>query len=408
MSRPERTTLCLAAAVLAGMAGLAAPASAQEGGRPPTAVRVVRLERQELQERRRVTGELRPVKRSRVATNEPGLVAELPVEEGELVKRGDVIAVLNSRRIAIDLRRQESRKLVASAAIQAMEAELALERRDVDTLRGLVAQNASNRKELDDAESAVLVATARLEGARRDLDVIAAEADLLRERLEDTTILAPIDGVVVATNTERGEWVAEGDPIVEIVSVGTYDAWLDVPQRYAAYIMGRREPVQIEVDASGFRAPLLVPKIVPLVDPTARTFAAYVRIEDEKNLLAAGMSVTGWVATAERGQFLTVPRDALMRNQAGFFVYVARGGAVGSSEGGSPPLATPVPIRVEFETDREVAVRPGALAAGDLVVVEGNERLFPMMPLAPTLRQAAAKPAAERAAVPDGERNGGS
>ena len=69
--------------------------------------------------------------------------------------------------------------------------------------------------------------------------------------------------------------------------------------------------------------------------------------------------------------------DALLRNQAGFYVYVARGTA------GGPAHAAPVPVIVVFETPHGVAVTASGLADGDLVVVEGNERLFPMMPIAP-------------------------
>lgn len=394
----------IALAGLAGLAGLDATARArQDGGAPagppPTSVRVVRLAPAELQERRRVTGELRAVRRSRVATNEPGLVTDLPVEEGTLVRRGDVVAEIDHRRLVIDLRRLESRMKSAAAAIEAMDAEMALQSSDVEAIRGLATQRASNKKELADAESEVRVAAARLEGARRDLDVIVAEADLMRVRIDDTTIRAPIDGVVVGKSTERGEWVAEGDAIVEIVSSGAYEAWLDVPQRYASNVLGRRDPVQIMIEASGNRPAATVPTVVPQVDRTARTFAIYLPVADVKGVLAPGMSVIGWVPTGDRASFLTIPRDALMRNQAGFFVYAARGAP------GAPPVATPVPIRIEFETEDAVAVRPGTVNAGDLIVVEGNERLFPMMPLAPIVL---GEEDAPRAASIEPARNGDS
>ena len=87
------------------------------------------------------------------------------------------------------------------------------------------------------------------------------------------------------------------------------------------------------------------------------------------------MSATGWVPTGERAAYVTLPRDALLRNEAGFYVFVARPGPGGVFS------AVPSQVVVLFETDERVAVQTRDLADGDLVVVEGNERLFPMTPI---------------------------
>ena len=124
--------------------------------------------------------------------------------------------------------------------------------------------------------------------------------------------------------------------------------------------------------------PPALPRIVPLVDPIARTFSAYVRIEDEEGHLAPGMSVNGWVPTGQRREFLTLPQDALLQNDAGFYVYVAR---AMPSLGPGAAAAAPVMVRFLFQSDERIVVEGRELKDGDLVVVEGNERLFPMMPI---------------------------
>jgi RND family efflux transporter MFP subunit len=350
-------------------------ADGAQGGPPPSAVRVGTVERRLLQERRKVTGTLRAVARAKIATIEPGLVVELPVVEGQIVKAGDKLAVLDDRRLKLDVTRLDARRAVAVATEQVRQAELSLEQRDVDALRGLASRGATNPKELADAESMVAIAEARLIAAQRDLEVIAAEAELARTRLSDTVITAPFDGVIISKNTEHGQWVAEGDAIAEMIASGVYHAWLDVPQRFVGHVTAPNAMIHVEIEAAGRFVEPTPPTVVPLVDATARTFNIFVPVADPENQLAPGMSVTGWVPTGARAEHLTLPRDALLRNQAGFFVYVAR------RNGPGPASAVPVKITVLFEVDDRVAVAAPELDDGDQVVVEGNERLFPMMPI---------------------------
>jgi RND family efflux transporter MFP subunit len=342
---------------------------------PPSPVRVGVVKRMELEERRQVTGELRATNRSNVASIEPGQVVELSIEEGDVVAAGAVLAVLDSRRLRIEKMRLEASRLVAQAVLAARTAELELRNSDLDALRSLDEERAANPKELSDARSQVKVATARKEEATRDLEVIGAQIDLIETRLSDTTITAPFDGVIAAKHTELGQWIGEGDPVVELVANHAFDAWIDIPQRFAGAILGRERKIAVRIDATLEKMPPRRLSAVPIVDEQARSFSVYVRIPNEKGTLAPGMSVTAWIPTGRSGEFLTAPRDALLRNEAGFYVYAAR------KQGEGPYSAVPVPVELLFQTDRHLALGAGALREGDLVVVEGNERLHPMAPI---------------------------
>ena len=89
------------------------------------------------------------------------------------------------------------------------------------------------------------------------------------------------------------------------------------------------------------------------------------------------MSASGWVPVGERKATLMVPKDALVYRPAGVAVMTIGG----RDEGGATltGMALMVPIKILFETRREVAVEvsEGGLAPGAAVIVEGNERLFP-------------------------------
>jgi RND family efflux transporter MFP subunit len=346
------------------------------GGRPPTPVRAAPVVLREVQEQRQITGNLRALARSRVATIEGGLVVECPIEEGDLVKKGDLLARLDDRRLALELLRIEAQSEVAQATLVERNAQVNRSERDFRLLQEVSERNAGNPKELADAESDLQVALARQLQAERDLTVLKAQADLFRTRLDDMVITAPFDGVIVVKETEVGQWLGVGDPLVEIVSVGEFDAWLDVPQSFAEAVRGPEVKVPIQVRASQLQYPPAKPRIIRQVDPISRTFYLVVRVKDDNDHLAPGMSVTGWVPTGQKAAHLLLPRDALMRNQAGFYVY-----AVSQSPGG-PAQAVPRQVDMLFEYEGFVAIRPGGLQEGDMVVTEGNERLFPMSPVA--------------------------
>jgi len=389
----------LSAAVVAFVpAGLASVASAQEGGGPPpTPVRVAAVEERVVQDRDRLTGEVQAVDRTTVASDAEGRVLEVLVEEGDPVEAGAPIARLDDTTPRLAIARLEARRGVASAVLDVRAAELARAELDLERLERLAADRASRPRELDDARSEVAVARARLAEAERDLEVIAAEIAIAREEQDDAVIRAPFAGVVVARHTDPGRWMERGGDVVELVGQGRYEIWLDVPQRYRPALASEDATVGVRVDAADRSWPPARPVIVPLVDPDARSFRVYLRVQDESGLLADGMSAVGSVPAGRSARRLLVPRDALLQNEAGFYVFAVR------SMGEGPPAAMPVTVRVLFEIGDRVAVA-GPLGPEEQVVVEGNERLFPMMPVAP---QEADPPRATAAADPAAADRGG-
>jgi len=94
---------------------------------------------------------------------------------------------------------------------------------------------------------------------------------------------------------------------------------------------------------------------------------------DRDGVLAPGLALTAYVPAGAVAPRLVVPKDAILRGDAGPYVFAVRGG-----------MAMPVNVRVAFPIGDRVALEAGAaLEPGVQVVVEGNERLMPMSPVAP-------------------------
>lgn len=364
-------------------AGLSSPARAQ-GGPPPTPVRVDAAVQEEVQSMRRVSGEIRAKRRSLVAVREEGLVAELHVREGQRVKAGEVLAQLDPQRLVDELAVLLAELPQAAAGVQEQEALLEQVQNDLRVLEELAERDAVNPKELMDARSAVAVARARTERARTTVGLIEARIARLERRIADMAPTAPFDGVVVARTTEVGQWLAAGATIVELVADTELEVHVDVPQGYYGPLTSLEGAIELDVTAGGRRSSTNW-RVVPQIASTGRTFPLIADLDDSTGL-APGMSVIAEVPTGERAMQLTVSRDGILRGPTGSFVYVAQPPA----EEGAPHSASIAPVEVLFYLGDRAVVRSRAVRPGAMVVVEGNERLYPTAPVAPMEMEASA------------------
>jgi RND family efflux transporter MFP subunit len=373
---PRAATLT---AILLAAAAPAFPAAGQ-GGPPPASVFVEPVQIQNVQDHRRVTGELRARRRARVATQEGGLVVELPVEEGMAVKAGDILAKLDARRLELLKSEVQADLAGAEAQVEERQALLAWRTRDLELIRASMERGGANPRELADASSQEIIAKALALHAQRQVEVIKARIELLDERLADMTIRAPYDGAVVARHVELGEWVDEGGAVVELVTTDRLEAWLEVPQRFLGAVSRPEVEIAITVEAANRSIKARSVRVIPLVDPRARSFYSVADIAGaEAKGLAPGMSVMAWVPSGVAGDHMVISRNAILRNEAGAYVYVAGG----SGADAQPANAMPVQVHEMFPIGARTVVASAGLREGDLVIVEGNERLFPMAPVIP-------------------------
>ncbi|MEM1422644.1 MAG: efflux RND transporter periplasmic adaptor subunit [Planctomycetota bacterium] len=369
----ERTTPSLTRnTVLAALSGLAlvpAVAAAQ-----PTPVRTAQVAQETVQEHRRVTGSLQAVSRASVAAQEPGLVESVVVDEGAAVRGGDVVLKLDDRRLRAQLEEARAEHANYGAIVAQRKAELAFAQLDLERMREAHAEGAAGVREIAELETMLGVRESQLEAAQRVVESTARRIDLLEIRLEDTVVRAPFDARVVERHVEPGEWTEPGTPLLTLVSTGTIEARLEVPERYAQAVFASPESLFVQLGSDGRSIPSVEVRPVPDVDERARTFQIFVTLDNPTGELAPGMAVNAWVPTAAESVALLAPKDAVIRDGRDAFVYI-----VGAGE---QPEAEQTPVTVLFAWGDMLALSSNTIEAGDTVVIEGNERLMPNAPLA--------------------------
>ena len=439
-SRGTRHAAWLAALVLAAWLGpLVDSVEAQSGGPPPALVRLAPVvERQDLRAGQAFVGTVEPLRRSVVGSAVDGRVVEFAVNAGDTVQKGQPLAQLLTETIGIEirvaraelaLRQQELLELKngtrpeelreAEARMLAAQALRDYAQSKLRRTQTLYDRKATTEDELHDAVAAAAAAEnnaaanrAAYElaqaGPRRErIDQAQARVDMAQEQLNRLldieakyTIRAPFDGEVVAEHTEVGQWISTGQLVAEVVELARVEILIQVPEVYAPHVaLGSR--VRVEVPAlpeTLFEGE--VAAIINQADERSRTFPVRVRVENDRTgpagrLLKAGMFARVWLPVAEKARVLLVPKDAVVLGGPTPLVYVPQGDA--SRPGGAVAAAVPVGLGVQDEALIEVT---GPLQPGQMVVVDGNERLFPGQPLVVDAPRGPAASAAGAAAAP--------
>ncbi|MEM0982869.1 MAG: efflux RND transporter periplasmic adaptor subunit [Planctomycetota bacterium] len=355
-------------------------------GPPPARVTVDAARLETVTNQRRVTGEIVSTRRAVLASQVEGLVLELDLDEGDRVESGQVVARLDDELARLDVRRAQAALKSAEAVAARRRSGAELAQRDMDRMDVAVQRGSANEAQADATRTALATAIAEREEA--DADVLAAQAELARiERiLKDKTIAAPFTGRVVRKQAEIGEWVSPGDGIVELVSLEKIEARIDVPEALVPFLDAAPDAVSLSIpglgparDASG-----TVIGVIPAADSLSRLFPVRISVPNSSGVLRPQMSLTAMVPTSERAERLTIHKDAILRDDAGSFVFMAAPlGGPGSETPPGAPSHQAVPMRVQplFAVGERYVIRDGALPPGALVLTDGNERVFPTQPL---------------------------
>jgi RND family efflux transporter MFP subunit len=373
-------------APLAGAGGPGGPPM----GMPPAAVFVEAVAQENAQAEATATGSLRAVSEAEIAARESGAVIEVLVDEGDVIAKGAAIARLDTRRVAAQI--AEAQAALASARGMATQrmAELERAKTDLTMKSGLLDTRAVSKSDVLDAERTLAVGAALNDTAKDGIAEAASRLKFLEVQLEDLTITAPFDGVIVDRGVEPGEWVAAGAVVVSLVTVDPIEAWLKVPSRYLDDLSADTENFRVRRSASGQLIDPAKVDIIPRVEPLSQLFTVVATLPNANRRLAPGESVTGLIPVGKLEPHWRFSTDALIRSASGVFVYVVEN----PKKEGELPGARRVPVEIAFERDNQayVKVSSDAFADGDHIIVEGNERLMPGQSLMVKSREEAMSP----------------
>jgi RND family efflux transporter MFP subunit len=249
-----------------------------------------------------------------VSSKIQGRLAELRVEEGSVVRHGEVIARLESpdfvatvSRARAQLRQTEAQMAAADAQIRRAEADHAEARRQLGVAERLSQDRLLAQDSLDATRSRVTLAEAALGQARADAEralagreQARAEIDVAEAQLQNTVIRAPFAGTVVRKMAEVGESVAPIPPgvnistasgaIVALADLATLEMEADVSEANVARLE-EGQPAEVTVEAfPDRRYQAVLRQIIPTADRTKATVLTKVTLTNKDEDLKPEMS----------------------------------------------------------------------------------------------------------------------
>ncbi len=262
----------------------------------------------------------------------PGQLRELAAEEGDRVRKGDLLARIDDT--------------AARLAVERAEIAAHLAERETERGRQLREQGFLSDKETDD-----------LEWRRRNAAVALDEA---RYALSQTRLTAPFAGRVTARMVNVGETVTPGRDCFRVEEFNPLLARLYFPEREAARVRAGQGAV-LTLDAlPGHSFEARVALVNPVVDRANGTFKVTLEVRDPHGLLRPGSFVRVRLRTGSHANVVLVPQRAMISEDGEDFVFVASGDSVVRRS-----------VRVGAVSGDTAQVLAG-LAAGDRVVTVGQ------------------------------------
>ncbi|TIO51746.1 MAG: efflux RND transporter periplasmic adaptor subunit [Mesorhizobium sp.] len=262
------------------------------------------------------TGTLQPLTQVDISSELSGIVRSVEVSENQQVKKGDVLARLDTAKLEVQIERATASAKAAAAAVEnakvtLQESENAVVRASALTKRGMATDQS-----LEAATATRDRSKAALDSAAANLAI--AEADLKAQQtdLAKSTIYAPIDGIVLTRSVDPGQTVASSlqAPVLFIIAADLRNMELQAAVDEAD--IGQVKPGQharFTVDAfpdRPFDAEIRDISYASVTTDGVVTYNARLEVDNGELLLRPGMSATVSVVTRQAKGVLTVPATA--------------------------------------------------------------------------------------------------
>ena len=397
----KKLRIAAAAVGVLVLAGVVA-ASVTRDSRNRVAVQTGKAGKRDLVSLVTASGEIRPKLFDNVSASVSGRITHLLVKEGERVRSGQVLARIDSTRIAAGARQSEAAVQSARADLDRAQADLQLARASFERSRRMFEEQLVSSQVFEQAEAEVKMKAAAVESQMRRITQLESQLAANADDLEKTVVVSPMDGVVTNLQKEEGESVigAQSFQPTVIMTVGdlsVMEVEVLVDETDIGHLaLGQRAEVRVDA-LDDVRIQGVVTEIGSSAIPRgssgatssassgttanqAKDFKVTITLESPPASLRPGLNATADITTATKPGVLSVPIQAVVVRELDKDGKVVeadepqRGGAAGEVASSVPRARGQEKDGVFVVVDRQARFRPvvtGIVGETDMEIVSG-------------------------------------
>ncbi|MER9418158.1 efflux RND transporter periplasmic adaptor subunit [Mesorhizobium sp. M0306] len=262
------------------------------------------------------TGTLQPLTQVDISSELSGVVRSVSVNENQLVKKGDVLAALDTAKLEVQIERAQASAKAAAASVEDATVTLAENEKALVRAAQLTKRGMATDQSLEAATATRDRSKAALDIAKANLAMANADLKAQQTDLAKSTIYAPIDGIILTRSVDPGQTVASSlqAPVLFVIAADLKNMELKAAVDEAD--IGAVKPGQharFTVDAfpeRPFDAEIRDISYASVTTDGVVTYDARLDVDNSELLLRPGMTATVSVVTKQAKNVLTVPSIA--------------------------------------------------------------------------------------------------
>lgn len=383
---PTLATILLLSGCNSAPAASSSPEGGNRGGDSLRKVTTVAAVEKSIEQLVVVTGTLAAEQEVVLGMKVAGRISELPVDLGSSVRKGDVIARLDTTDFQLRMRQSEAAlqqarvrlglspngteedvNLEQLAPVRQARAQMDGAKARLDRAQQLAQNGLLAKSDLDATSSAYKVTEAQyadsLDEARNRQGVLAqrkSEMEIARQQLADSVLYAPIDGMIRARSANVGQYIASGAPIATVVQMSPLRLRTEVPERESAGLRAGM-PVRLTVEGSSGVHQGRIARLSPSFDEVNRTLLVETEVANPAAAIRPGAFARAEIITSSSERALMVPAASVVTFAGIDRVFTVTGDTAAEKR-----------IKTGRRTDAGIEILEG-IAAGDQVVINpGN------------------------------------
>lgn len=324
-------------------------------------VRVEKPIRRDMFETIKASGNLEAVNKVDVFSQIPGVIENCLVREGDMVKKGEVLAELDDDELILNYRQAQT---TLSQALVNKENLAQTLRRNEELYKDQLLSD----QQIEQIRAQYALAESQVKSARVALDM--AKLNLSRAKIR-----APMSGKVAVRNCENNQRVSGADILFRISDLSKLQVKIYVTAEDVHRIEKEKRPVRLTFDAlrEGQFDKVYEGKvsfISPVVNPDSGTVEVRVEVANSEGVLTEGMFARVVVETALHENALVIPKQALIGEEGRYEIFVAvRNEAEGKIR------AHRITVKTGISDDTYTEIIGGEIDENSLVIVEGQNLL---------------------------------